>query len=92
MAHDPLALRRYNSIALSGGRKVGFYNYATDDTAAEMVAAGYFNNSRVALSVGSVIDAVVDVDGTPDNIRVRVTAVPTSGNVTVAYDGTAAGS
>jgi hypothetical protein len=92
MAHDTRRLRRYSSVPMSGGRNIGFFNYATDNTAAETVAAGYFNDSRAALTVGSIIDAVVDVDGTPDNIRVRVTAVPASGNVTVAYDGVAAGS
>lgn len=91
MAHDVRRLRRYNSITLSGNRMIHFFNYATDNTAAETVAAGYFNDSRAALTVGSVIDAVIDVDGTPDNIRIRVATVPASGNVTVAYDGGAAG-
>lgn len=94
MAHDPRRLRRYNSITLSGNRLIHFFNYATDNTAAETITAGYFNLSRNALTVGSIIDAVIDVDGTMDNIRCRVTAVPTDGvsNVTVAYDGVAAGS
>jgi hypothetical protein len=91
MAHEPRQLRRYNSITLSGNRTIHFCNYATDHTAAEVVTAGYFNDSRAALTVGSIIDAVIDVDGTKDNIRVRVTAAPASGNVTVAYDGVAAG-
>lgn len=92
MAHVVHQLRRYNSISMSGGRTVGFFNYATDHTAAEVVTAGYFNSSRAALAVGSIIDAVVNMGSSPDNIRVRVTAVPASGNVTVAYDGVAAGS
>ncbi|WFS02212.1 hypothetical protein [Rhizobium tumorigenes] len=94
MAHDKLRLRRYNSVTLSSNRQIHFFNYATDNTAAEMLTAGYFNASRAALTVGSMIDAVIDVDGTMDNVRCRVTAVPADGtsNVTVVYDAPAAGS
>lgn len=92
MAHQPRQLRRYNSIVLSGNRKIHFFNYASDHTRAEIVTAGYFNESRSALSVGSVIDLAIDVDGAISSGRLRVTAVPASGNVTVAdVTGVAAG-
>ncbi|PZU23920.1 MAG: hypothetical protein DI589_06595 [Shinella sp.] len=66
--------------------------YATNDTKAEVTAAGYFNNAKADLSVGSLITALVDADGTPARVEMRVTAVPDSGNVTVAdISGVAAG-
>ncbi|WP_377299627.1 hypothetical protein [Rhizobium sp. SGZ-381] len=83
MAHQPTQLRRSNSITLTGNVKVHFFDYATNHTKAETIAAGYFNDSRAALSVSSIIDAVIDVDGTPAYVKMRVTAVPASGNVTV---------
>jgi hypothetical protein len=83
MAHQPTQLRRSNSITLTGNVKVHFFNYATNHTKAEAIAAGYFNDSRAALSVSSIIDAVVDVDGTSEYVRIKVATVPASGNVTV---------
>lgn len=86
MAHDTRRLRRYNSITLSGNRLVHLFSYATDNTKAELLTDGYFNDSRMALTVGSKIEACVDVDGTPNWIDVKVTAAPASGNVTTALD------
>lgn len=83
MAHQPRQLRRSNSITLSGGRMIHFFDYATDHTLAETIAAGYFNDSRAALTAHSIINAVVDVDGTPAYARIKVATVPASGNVTV---------
>jgi hypothetical protein len=83
MAHQPTQLRRSNSITLTGNVKVHFFDYATNHTKAEMIAAGYFNDSRAALTVSSIIDAVADVDGTPAYVKMRVTAVPSTGNITV---------
>lgn len=71
-------------IRLSSTKFIRFLTYATNDTAAEVVAAGYFNDARADMSVGTIIDAEVDCDGTQASVRMRVTAVPSSGNVTVA--------
>lgn len=84
MAHLPRQLRRSNSITLSGNRKIHFFDYASDHTKAEILTAGYFNDSRAALSPHSIINAVADVDGTPEYVRIKVATVPSSGNVTVA--------
>lgn len=84
MAHVPRQLRRSNSITLSGNRKVHFFDYSTDHTKAEVLTAGYFNGSRASLSAHSIINAVVDLDGTPEYVRIKVATVPASGNVTVA--------
>lgn len=71
-------------IKLTPTRYVRFLTYATDDTKAEVIAAGYFNNARADMSVGSIIDAVVAAATSPVFVKMRVTAVPDSGNITVA--------
>lgn len=83
MAHVPTQLRRSNSITLANNVKVHTFDYATNHTKAEMLAAGYFNDSRSALTVSSIINAVADVDGTSEYVRMKVATVPASGNVTV---------
>lgn len=90
MAFDPKALKRIDTVLLSGSRKVHFFNFATDDTLAEVTTAGYFNSVRDALAVHSIIHAVVDIDGTANYATIRLTAVPASGNVTAAIDTPAA--
>lgn len=91
MPANAKAVRRYNSVTLSGNKVIHFLNYAANETAAEVVAAGWFNTIRDQVTVGSVMDAVVDADGTPDRISIIFTAVPATGNVTVAYNNDAAG-
>lgn len=85
MAHSKFRLvSRGRPVVLSNTRIVKFFNLATDDTKAEVIAAGYFNDSRADLTVNSVIDFVYDCDGSPGFARARVTAVPATGNVTVS--------
>lgn len=71
-------------IRLSNTRWIRFLNYAHDDVKAVVIAAGYFNEAKKDLSVGSVIDAVVNVAAAPAYVKLRVTAVPDTGDVTVA--------
>lgn len=85
-AFDKLALRRTNTILLSGGRKIHFLDFATDDLLSEVTTAGYMNAARDALSLNSIIHAVVDVDGTPNYVDLRCTAWSATGNVTLAID------
>lgn len=70
-------------IRLSNTKFIRHLTYDTNDTKAEVIAAGYFNNARADLSVGSIIEIEADCDGTQTSVRVRVATVPTSGNVTV---------
>lgn len=72
------------AVPLSNTRQIGFKFHATDDTKTEVTTAGYFNNVRADLSVGTIIAVVADLDGTPKFMFLRCTAVPASGNVTVA--------
>lgn len=82
MVHQPRQLRRSSTITLAGNVMVHFFDYATNHTKAEMLTAGYFNESRAALSKSSIINAVADVDGTPEYVRVLLATVPATGNVT----------
>lgn len=70
---------------------VNWYKYATADAVATVIAAGYFNNARDKLKVNDVIDALCVATGTADRVAVIVTAVPASGNVTVAVNTDASG-
>lgn len=70
-------------IRLSPTKYIRFLTYATNDTKAEVLTAGYFNNARADLSVGSKIEAEVDCDGTQETVIMRVATVPPTGNVTV---------
>lgn len=65
---------------------VNFYKYASADTMAAIIAAGYFNNARDVLKVNDVIEFVGVATGTGNYGRVVVTAAPASGNVTTAVD------
>lgn len=70
---------------------INFYKYATPDAAATVVAAGYFNNARDKLRVNDVITVMAVATGVGDILQMIVTAVPASGNITVAVNGEAAG-
>ena len=71
-------------VRLSNTKFIRWLNYATNDIKATVIAAGYFNDARADLSVGSIIDAEVNCGATQESIRLRVTAVPAAGNITVA--------
>jgi hypothetical protein len=65
--------------------------YTTDDAAATVEAAGYFNGARAFLRKGDVIIASMVNSGTPVMKQYVATAVPATGNVTVALQTTTAG-
>jgi hypothetical protein len=64
-------------------RLIGGWDYATDDAAATVEAAGYFNGARAFLRVGDIITAVMAAAGTPIGKNYVVLTVPASGNVTI---------
>lgn len=87
MALDKFALvSAGRSVRLSNSRYIHFKNYATDDTLTQVTTAGYFNNSRADLSLNSIIHAVVDCDGTPNHVTLRVTVWSATGDLTAAVD------
>lgn len=78
----------------SGAQKnaqIGVFFYGTDDAAATVEAAGYFNSARARLTVGSIIIASMVNGNTPVLKSYVVTAVPATGNVTIALQATTAG-
>jgi hypothetical protein len=94
MALNARSLTLFNSAPWgTAGNTVNFYNYSTPDAAATVLTAGYFNDVRDKLKVNDVIMAVCLAHAsnpTGDIVQMRVTAAPTSGNVTVAAEGDAA--
>lgn len=72
-------------------RTAGQWFYATDDAAATVEGAGYWNGARQFLRVGDVITAVMAAAGTPVLKAYVVTAVPASGNITTAIQATTLG-
>jgi hypothetical protein len=81
-----LTLRNLALFGSVGG--VSFYNYATTDAAATVLAAGYFDGARDKLKVNDVIMAVCASGGTGDVVQMKVSAVPASpGNVAVSSEG-----
>lgn len=73
------------------GKQVSTWLYATDDAAATVETAGYFNNARGLLSKGDIISATMVNGGTPVLKQYVATAVPATGNVTVVLQATTAG-
>jgi hypothetical protein len=69
------------------------YEYATADAVATVIAAGYFNGLRddQRIRVNDVINSQCVMGGVADFVRLIITAVPATGNVTVAVNTGAAG-
>lgn len=67
------------------------WRYGTDDAAATVETAGYFNAERAALKAGDTIRASMALGGTPVFKIYVVTAAPATGNVTIALQATTAG-
>jgi hypothetical protein len=72
-------------------QQCGLHLYATDDAAATVEAAGYFNNARAFLRKGDVIIATMVNSGTPVMKQYVATAVPATGNITIAIQTVTAG-
>ena len=88
-------LQTPSSVGLASGAQknalISVFAYSTDDAAATVEAAGYFNSARLRLTVGSIILASMVNAGTPVLKAYVVTAVPATGNVTIALQTTTAG-
>lgn len=69
------------------------YDYATTDAVATVVAAGYFNGLRDdgKIKVNDYINCYCVMGGAGDKVELVFTAVPATGNVTVAVNGEASG-
>jgi hypothetical protein len=65
-------------------QQAGMLFYATDDAAATVEAAGYWNGARAFIRKGDVVIASMVNSGTPVSKSYVFTAVPATGNVTAA--------
>jgi hypothetical protein len=84
MALTTSALTKFGDSAVSAGAVNNIYFYASADADATIIAAGYFNNARARLHKGDIIITASSIGGTPNTKTYVVTAVPASGNITVA--------
>lgn len=98
MTYCTQSLRRHGTQPAVGSvagtsnlNQTSSFAYATDDAAAVVEAAGYFNAARGLLTPGSIIQASMAVGSAPVAKNYVVTAVPNTGNVTIALFATAAG-
>jgi hypothetical protein len=88
MALNKRALVLYCSVPhTADAAPVNFYKYAHGvDAMATIIAAGYFNDVRDKLKVNDHISFMAVAAGTGNYGEATVTAVPATGNVTVAVD------
>lgn len=88
MAYAASGLRRMaygGFLDTAGAAPVTYHSYVTNDTLAQIIAANYFDSAYQRLSVGDIVWAHVDMDGTPDVTMLRVT-VSSSAGVTVVQE------
>lgn len=73
-------------------RSVSWYKASFTQAPATVLADGFFNFARSTLKKNDHIEVMCSTGGTGDKIEVIVTAVPVTGNVTVAVNAEASGS
>lgn len=86
MAFYAKALSRFNVSQVSTAKTVSWFTYSTADPAATVLADGYFNNARNQLKADDIIIAECGIGTASDVVQMVVTAVPSSGDVTVAAE------
>lgn len=86
MSYIEKGLRRINyggAISSGAGSTKSVWHYATNDTQAEVEASGYFNAAYAFLAKGDIIQASLDVDGTPVAKNYIVTSATGATTVTI---------
>lgn len=91
MAFAIRSLALLASVPVAEARSWKIYTYATDDAAATVLAAGYFNAARAKLAVNDRIDVCAVHNGVGDLLTLKVLTVPASTDVTVAVNTDASG-
>lgn len=84
MAHNPRALSRAASSGYGDNQSCSLFFYRSTDPLATVLTAGYFNNSRSQLNAGDQILVTADTGANLTGDHLLVTAVPATGNITVA--------
>lgn len=77
MSYNENGLQAFHNCShpTGGTRGPTYYSYTTNDTAATVVADGYFDGAlNNGLRAGDIIFANLDMDGTPDFKIYRITA------------------
>lgn len=85
------SIRRINEgVAIGAGNAnvVTIWQFATNDLATAVEAAGFFNSLADSMAVGDIIFASLDLDGTPQLKNYMVTAISAAKVVTVALQTT----
>lgn len=84
MAFKNTQLKRFVQMHLTtANRMSSVFFHHTEDAAATVATAGYFNDARSRLQVDDTILSKAAIGGTEVFRVFNVTAVPASGNVTV---------
>lgn len=79
-----LSRQTHGAASKAGSANVShIWLYRTADTRANVEAAGYFNNARGSLTIGTLIKAVMAVDTAPVTEEYVVTAVAAAADVTI---------
>jgi len=86
MAHYAKSLTRFSSAVLSAASvaATSLFFLPTSDALATVLADGYLNDSRAQLNAGDIVFVASAEGGTVDWAVLKVTASPSSGNVTTA--------
>lgn len=94
MAYATEGLRRIGyggSVGNGAGSVRSLWHYATNDAAATVEAANYFNSEAAQFTKGDVIEASMVLGGTPVTKRYIVTSATGAATVTVAIQTATAG-
>jgi hypothetical protein len=78
------------AVGTAPGNVKNKYFYASNDTAATVEGAGYFNSAAGLLNVGDQIDCSLDVDGTPVR-KDYIVSANTGSAVTITLQSSTAG-
>lgn len=72
-------------------KQISIWLHATDEAAATVETAGFFNNARTLLAKGDIIISTMANGGTAVVKTYVAAAVPSTGNVTIAVQTATAG-
>ncbi|GGE79103.1 hypothetical protein H1W37_19470 [Stappia taiwanensis] len=86
MAHSKKALSRFMTADMGRTNQTDFYVYSSNHTLAEVISAGFFNDSRTTIGAGDVVLAMIDKDGSPAFVVLTFASVPDTGDVTVKLE------
>ncbi|MGY3392934.1 hypothetical protein ACVWW6_005525 [Bradyrhizobium sp. USDA 3311] len=84
MAYDKNSLKRVDAVPYAAGSSKTLFLYATADTLATILAAGYFNADYKRFDQGDSIEVIATLGGTPTRASLVITSAKGASPVTVA--------